>query len=292
MKYSLGSVLYYWSKETLIQFYQQAMNSSADIIYLGETVCSKRREMQAADWLELAKEITLHGKQVVISSLSLLQNAAELRQIAKLVDNGEFLVEAHDFGVVNKLIEQKIPFMAGYGLNCYNAYTLRLLYRQGMIRWCLPIELSRDWLQYLLYQCEQLGFRHNFEVEVFGYGHLPLALSARCFTARSENRHKDNCDTCCEKYPQGRKVFSQEKKLLFTLNGTQTQSGYCYNLGNEQTSMVGLVDIVRISAENLDSLSIFEQFRANQQGQYPLTLTNDTNCNGFWRHAAGLSLIP
>lgn len=189
MKYSLGSVLYYWSKETLIQFYQQAINSSADIIYLGETVCNKRRQMQVADWLELAKEITLHGKQVIISSLSLLQNAAELRQIAKLVDNGEFLVEAHDFGVVNQLIEQKIPFMAGYGLNCYNAYALRLLYRQGMIRWCLPIELSRDWLQDLLYQCEQLGFRHKFEVEVFGYGHLPLALSARCFTARSENRH-------------------------------------------------------------------------------------------------------
>lgn len=77
-------------KETLIQFYQNAINSSADIIYLGETVCSKRRQMQVADWLELAKEITLHGKQVVISSLSLLQNAAELRQIAKLVDNGEF----------------------------------------------------------------------------------------------------------------------------------------------------------------------------------------------------------
>lgn len=45
MKYSLGSVLYYWSKETLIQFNQQAMNSNPDIIYLGETVCSKRREM-------------------------------------------------------------------------------------------------------------------------------------------------------------------------------------------------------------------------------------------------------
>lgn len=56
--------------------------------------------------------------------------------------------------------------------------------------------------------------------------------------------------------------------------------------------MAGLLDIVRISAENLDSLSILEQFRANQQDKYPLTLTNDTNCNGFWLHAAGLSLIP
>ena len=43
MKYSLGPVLYYWPKETLEDFYQQAANSSADVIYLGEAVCSKRR---------------------------------------------------------------------------------------------------------------------------------------------------------------------------------------------------------------------------------------------------------
>lgn len=43
MKYSLGPVLYYWPKETLEDFYQQAAKSSADVIYLGEAVCSKRR---------------------------------------------------------------------------------------------------------------------------------------------------------------------------------------------------------------------------------------------------------
>ena len=40
MKYSLGPVLWYWPKETLEEFYQQAAASSADVIYLGEAVCT------------------------------------------------------------------------------------------------------------------------------------------------------------------------------------------------------------------------------------------------------------
>lgn len=57
MKYSLGPVLYYWPKETLEDFYQQAANSSADVIYLGEAVCSKRRATKVGDWLDMAKSL-------------------------------------------------------------------------------------------------------------------------------------------------------------------------------------------------------------------------------------------
>ncbi|MCF1868978.1 U32 family peptidase, partial [Klebsiella pneumoniae] len=97
MKYALGSVLYYWQKETLETFYEKAKQCDADIIYLGETVCSKRRETKPQDWINLAKEVAKSGKQVVLSTLALLQAPSELKEIAKLVDNGEFLVEAHDF---------------------------------------------------------------------------------------------------------------------------------------------------------------------------------------------------
>lgn len=55
MKYSLGPVLYYWSKETLEDFYQQAATSHADVIYLGEAVCSKRRATKVGDWIDMAK---------------------------------------------------------------------------------------------------------------------------------------------------------------------------------------------------------------------------------------------
>lgn len=41
------------------------------------------------------------------------------------------------------------------------------------------------------------------EVELFAYGHLPLAYSARCFTARAENLPKDDCQFVCLNYPEG-----------------------------------------------------------------------------------------
>ena len=46
MKYALGPVLYYWPKIETEAFYQAANDSDADIIYMGETVCTKRREMK------------------------------------------------------------------------------------------------------------------------------------------------------------------------------------------------------------------------------------------------------
>ncbi len=61
MKYSLGPVLYYWPKETLEDFYQQAANCSADTIYLGEAVCSKRRATKVGDWIEMAKTLAASG---------------------------------------------------------------------------------------------------------------------------------------------------------------------------------------------------------------------------------------
>ncbi|WP_415422845.1 U32 family peptidase [Serratia marcescens] len=291
MKYALGPVLYYWPKTDIAAFYRQAAESSADIIYLGESVCTKRREMKVSDWLALAREIAHSGKQVVISTLALLQAPSELNELKRYVENGEFLLEANDLGAVNMAAERGLPFVAGHALNCYNAYTLRLLRRQGMVRWCMPVELSRDWLANLLTQCDELGFRHDFEVEVLSYGHLPLAYSARCFTARSENRGKDECETCCIKYPQGRMMRSQEQQQVFVLNGIQTMSGYCYNLGNELPSMQGLVDIVRLSPQGAETLAQIDAFRANERGEQPLNLIDRADCNGYWRRVAGLELV-
>jgi len=291
MKYALGPVLWYWPQETLQAFYQAAAESQADIIYLGETVCSKRRATKSADWLAMARELAAGGKQVVLSTLALLQSSSELNELKKYVDNGEFLIEANDMGTVNMAARAGLPFVAGHALNCYNAVTLRLLLKLGMIRWCMPVELSRDWLANLLTQCEELGIRHKFEVEVLSYGHLPLAYSARCFTARAENRGKDDCQTCCINWPQGRAVRSQEEQQVFVLNGIQTMSGYCYNLGNDLISMQGLVDIVRLSPEGKETLTMLEAYRANETGKHPLPLAAGQNCNGYWWQVAGLELV-
>jgi len=291
MKYSLGPVLYYWPKETLEKFYQAAANSSAETIYLGESVCSKRRATKTGDWLDMAKTLAGQGKQVVLSTLALVQAPSELNELKRYVENGEFLIEANDLGAVNMAAERKLPFVAGHALNCYNAVTLRLLLKQGMVRWCMPVELSRDWLANMLIQCDELGIRDKFEVEVLSYGHLPLAYSARCFTARSEDKPKDECETCCIKYPVGRNMLSQENQQVFVLNGIQTMSGYVYNLGNELTSMKGLVDMVRLSPMGMETLRVMEAFRKNENGSAPLSLAAQSDCNGYWRRVAGLELV-
>ncbi|SFN25520.1 Collagenase-like protease, PrtC family [Izhakiella capsodis] len=291
MKYALGPVLWYWPQKTLKAFYEAVSQSDADIIYLGETVCSKRRDSKFADWMALARDLSTSGKQVVLSTLALLQSPSELVELKRFVENGDFVIEANDFGTVNMAAERKLPFVAGHALNIYNAQTLHLLQRQGMIRWCMPVELSRDWLIQLLEQFDNLKLNRLFEVEVFGYGHLPLALSARCFTARSENRSKDECETCCINYPQGRQVYSQENQRVFVLNGIQTMSGYCYHLGNHLHDMQGLVDIVRISPESAETSTLVDQFRANEQGAHPFNFTGQQCCDGYWRQLAGLTQI-
>ena len=290
MKYALGPVLYYWPKIETEAFYQAAKESEADIIYMGETVCTKRREMKVPNWLDLAKEIAKSGKQVVLSTLALLEAPSELIDLKQLVNNGDFLIEANDLAAINIAHDNNLPFVAGPAINCYNALTLKLLQKQGMVRWCMPVELSRDWLSNVLKQFDALKIERNFEVEVFSYGYLPLAYSARCFTARSEDKPKDKCETCCIKYPVGREVFSQEQQKVFVLNGIQTQSGYCYNLGNNLKEMKGLVDIVRISPLGIETLEVVKQFRANEEGLNALHIEHKRDCNGYWNGIAGLEL--
>ncbi|MDF7670976.1 U32 family peptidase [Orbaceae bacterium ESL0721] len=290
MKYALGPVLYYWPKTETETFYRAAMQSEADIIYMGETVCTKRREMKVANWLDLAKEVAKSGKQVVLSTLALLEAASEIGEMRQLINNGDFLIEANDLAAINIAQSEKLPFVVGPAINCYNALTLKLLQKQGMIRWCMPVELSRDWLGNVLKQFDELNIERKFEVEVFSYGYLPLAYSARCFTARSEDKPKDKCETCCINYPVGREVFSQEQQKVFVLNGIQTMSGYCYNLGNNLKEMKGLVDIVRISPLGLETLDIVTQFRANEEGSHPLQIEQKRDCNGYWNGIAGLEL--
>lgn len=290
MQYALGPVLWYWPTDTLEDFYQQAARSIADIIYLGEAVCSKRRATPYARWMALARELAASGKQVVLSTLALLQSPSELKELQRYVENGEFLIEANDIGTVNMAAERHLPFVAGPTLNVYNADTLQLLVKEGMTRWCMPVEMSRDWLLQLLEQCETRHIRQQFEVEVLGYGHLPLALSARCFTARSENRAKDDCETCCINYPTGRRVNSQEGQQVFVLNGIQTMSGYCYNLGNDLAGMRGQVDCIRLSPQDVTTLAEIDRFRANENGHAPLTVAKGSDCNGYWRKLAGMTL--
>lgn len=49
----------------------------------------------------------------MLSTLALVQASSELGELKRYVENGEFLIEASDLGVVNMCAERKLPFVAG-----------------------------------------------------------------------------------------------------------------------------------------------------------------------------------
>jgi collagenase-like PrtC family protease len=289
VKLALGPLLYYWEKQNVEAFYNQALASQADVIYLGETVCSKRRELKTRDWINLAKELESNSnKEIVLSSMALLEAPSEVKVLRQICENGQFKVEANDLGAVQILSENKVPFVCGPAINCYNASVLKLLASKGMQRWVMPVELSRDWLVKTVQDCQNIGIREQFEIEVFAHGYIPLAYSARCFTARSENKAKDDCELCCIKYPTGRPTTTQEDQQVFVLNGIQTQSGYCYNLLNDVPSMQGLVDVIRVSPNGVESFDTLKDYRCAINGQLNPVKLESKECNGFWHQIAGL----
>lgn len=290
LKLSIGPVLYFWPNAVVRQFYESLCESPADIVYLGETVCPKRRELRLEDYMAEAHRLREAGKQVVLSTMTLLESPADLRELRRYCDNGEFTVEANDMGAVGLLREAGLPFVAGSAINCYSAQALRELVRLGMQRWLVPVEMSRDWLQALLADPAVAPDRSRFEVEVFALGHMPLAWSARCFTARSLNRPKDQCGLCCIDYPDGRPVDSQEGRRLFVLNGIQTQSGFRQNLIRDVPSMNGLVDCVRLSPQSNGTLDWLNEFKRAVNGQDHRDPDPD-DVNGYWHRIAGIELL-
>ncbi|MBL0710872.1 MAG: U32 family peptidase [Colwellia sp.] len=292
MKFSLGPNMFFWPKADVEQFYQQAKTSNADIIYLGETVCSKRRELKAKDWLGLGRELAQDtSKQIVISTMTLLESPAEIIILKKLCDNGELLVEANDLSAVQVMRDLNMPFVVGPAINCYNLSTLKVLLKQGMVRWLMPVELSGDWLKTILTKAADENIRDKFECEVFSWGYLPLAYSARCFTARSEDRPKDECNYCCINYPQGRKMNSREGEQVFVLNGIQTMSAYQYNLINEVDQLNDMgVDIIRISSDSKQAFNQLDKFKQQLVQPQKHLLDEDNECNGFWHKIAGMSV--
>ncbi|MFD2113472.1 ubiquinone anaerobic biosynthesis protein UbiV [Thiorhodococcus fuscus] len=293
---SLGPILYLWSREQVMDFYAEMIESPVDVIYLGETICSKRRQLRPEDYWELAERVVAAGKEAVISTLALIESDGELKTLKRICADERFSIEANDLGALDFL--EGRPFIAGHSINLYNHRTLAFLAERGLKRWVLPVELGRETATDLL-RLRPAGV----ECELFAFGRLPLAYSARCFTAYNRDLGKDDCQFCCGDYPDGLTISTQDGLQFLTLNGIQTQSANTHNLlpALDEVSELG-VDLLRISPQSAHTADVVRVFADTLSGQLDtaegMTKLHDWApsglCDGYWTgdagHQTGLTL--
>jgi collagenase-like PrtC family protease len=294
MKLALGPVLYHWPKAELDAFYASVAAAPVDIVYLGEVVCARRREYRLEDWLDAAARLAESGKEVVLSAQALMESEGDLKTLRRLAGNGRFPVEANDWGAVH-VLGGVVPFVAGPHLNIYNAATLALAASLGATRWVPPFELPAAALAPLLVETPP-----RIATEVFAYGRLPLAFSARCFTARHYDLPKDDCLYRCLAHPDGLPLATRDGEPFLVLNGIQTQSHRVHDLLAAVPEMRRMgVAGVRVSPQHARTDEVIAAFRAaidapdapaaaaRRLGE----IAPAESCNGYWHGRPGVERV-
>lgn len=292
-KISLAPLAYFWSKEQTLAFYVDAMSWPVDIIYLGEVVCSRRHLLKFEDWFALAKELRGAGKNVVMSTQTLIESEPDRRAMHRLIERAGaegIQVEANDFSAVRVLHQQGQSFVAGPHLNIYHTDTLSWLAGLGATRFLPPLEMPGVDLAAI-----QAARPASMQTEVQVWGRMALAFSARCFTARHHRLQKDSCEFRCDAHPDGLPLATRDGKIFLNLNGIQTQSSSCMDLGAQLPALREMgVDVLRLQPQSQNLAQVVAAFDAARcaatVASVPESALPAAACrsNGYWFGEPGM----
>ncbi len=291
-KLTLGPVLFNWAPEAWRDFYFRiADEASVDSVCLGEVVCSKRQPFFEPYLAVVVERLERTGKEVVFSTLALIMNERELAHVRAIAATEGLYVEANDISAVALLAGR--PHAIGPFVNVYNEATLAYLVERGATRVCLPVELPAESLAVLAASSE-------VELEVQVFGRLPLAISARCYHARSRGLLKNNCQFVCDEDPDGMDVETLDGNPFLAVNGPQTLSSTYCNLWAELKALKEMgIRCFRLSPHNTDMVQVAQLFRDGLDGrdtpQAEERLAELVNgaafSNGFFHGVEGGALI-
>ena len=216
MELTLGPILFDWTRDTVLRFYEEAAGLPVERVYVGETICVKKLGLALKDMETVINGLTAAGKKVTLSTLAVISNEDELqytRELCSLHDS----IEANDMAVLNMAETAGKEVFAGPHITSYNAPSIEFLKSVGVTRVCFPVELPKESIAYAI--------KHTgVEAEVFAHGKLPLAFSWRCYTSRAYGLTKTECRHHCAKFPDGMEIKTLDGKPLFTVNGTSILS--------------------------------------------------------------------
>jgi collagenase-like PrtC family protease len=294
MTLTIGPLLFSWPSEDLCDFYFRiADEAPVDHVCVGEVVCSRRQPLFDHSLPEIIERLERGGKTVLLSSLALPTLERELRSSAGLA-NGSHIVEANDVSALRPLTHRSHAI--GPFLNVYNEDTAAFLAARGAERIALPPELPKNSIQAIVAGAPQVA------VEVWAFGRIPLAISARCYHARFNGRTKDSCQFACGQDPDGLEVETVEDQQFLAINGVQTLSHTYCGLLNEVAELAQLgVAALRLSPHTFDMVAVAHLFRdvidGRREPEAALLQLRDicpgaTFSNGFFHSDAGAHYVP
>lgn len=288
---TLGPLLFHWSPEKIRDFYFRiADEAPLDTVHVGEAVCAKRLPLIETALEEARERLLRAGKEVVLSTLAIVADEKDMAHTAKLAGERGLLVEANDIAALSYL--DGLPHMIGPFINVYNEETLNFLAARGATRVCLPPELHKEAIT-------ALAEKTDIALEVFAFGRVPLALSARCYHARVNDLHKDNCRFVCNQDPDGMTVKTLTGAPFLAVNGVQTLSFAYTNLLGELAELREIgVHRFRLSPQDTDMAAIAATFRdtlngvigpEEAQARLAGEMPEAQFANGFFHHREGMS---
>ena len=291
MHLTVGPNPFFWDAAGWRDFYARlADEAPVDRVVLGELVCSKRLPFYQSEIPAAVARLQAAGKRVALTSLALVTLKRERTLTAELAATG-LEVEINDLTALAHL-PTGAAFSVGPLVNVYNEGTLGWLAARGARRICLPPEVQPDPLAVLAQSSP-------VPVEVWGWGRLPLAISARCYHARLHDRAKDSCQFVCDRDPDGRAVDTLDGQKFLAVNGVQTLSAACASAAHAVPRLraagvsalrlspqsEGFVAVCTLFRELLDDRITAEEFDARARPLAP----GGRFCDGFLTGAPGVA---